>query len=542
MSFHGSAWWIFVMAAAVLASCQGEPPGDTSPGPLTPTLPGTLEPSPPLPGPTPLDTPSPTPWPTGCGVPYNGSEPDVLRQDRLEIVQDFPSAYLDESRDIRVYLPASYGNDPATPYPVLYMQDGQNLFDAATAAFGVEWEVDENVDALVTQGRMDEIIVVGIDNTSDRTAEYTPTVDPLYGGGDGDLYARFIIDELKPYIDTHYLTACGTTNTAIMGSSLGGLISCHIGWNYSDVFGMAGCVSPSFWWDDEAFLEAISDPGTEVPVARFWIDIGTGEGDDADGDGLADPVWEARRVRDRMIALGLAFESSVGYQEVQGGVHDESAWAARVANPLLFFFSTDRSPGISGLDLVTYGDQVGLSGTNTLHLEVNEACSNGLEMTVPNPLAGLLVADTGVATVSPDGVVTGVSEGTTTVSAGYRGLTAQASIDVVESLSETVDITFLVTVPEDTPDEDTIYVAGDLGSAFGGYWNPAGRALEPLDTTLWTTTFSAPRGTTFSFKFTRGSWATVEKAADGSEMANRVADAAGTETLEYTVARWADIP
>ncbi len=520
----------------VITACPGDD-GDDVTHPST-----SLEPSPSGSNPTPTEAPSPAPALEGCGVPYTGPEPVVEQDGRFEIIQDFPSAYLDQDRDIRVYLPQSYGNDPGTPYPVLYMHDGQNLFDAATAAFGVEWQIDENVDTLVDQDAMNEIIVVGIDNTSDRTDEYTPTTDPVYGGGDGDLYARFIIDELKPYIDSHYLTACGPEYTAVMGSSLGGLISCYMGWNYSDTFGMAGCVSPSFWWDDEDFLQAISDPAADVPACRFWIDIGTGEGDDEDGDGLADPVLQARSVCDEMIARGLAFETSVGYLEVEGGVHDEASWAARVANPLLFFFGTDRFPDISSLDLVTYGDQVGLTGTTNLHLEVNDTYTNDLEMTVPNALAGLEVADTEVATVSADGVITGIAPGTTTISATYRGLSDQATIQVVDSLSETVTITFLVTVPENTPEGDTIYVAGDLTDAFGGYWDPAGRALDQADTYLWTTTFDAPRGTTFSFKFTRGSWDTVEKNADGSEMANRTADADADSTLEYVVARWADVP
>ncbi len=527
-----------LLSLGMLMACSGGSGEGTGTG-ETPEA--TSEPSPGS-SPEPTATPGPGAALEGCGVPYTGPEPTVLKDGRFEIIQDFPSSYLDQPRDIRVYLPQSYGNDPGSPYPVLYMHDGQNVFDASTAAFGVEWQVDENVDALVQDGTMNEIIVVGIDNTSDRTDEYTPTVDPIHGGGDGDLYARFIIDELKPYIDSHYLTACGPSYTAVMGSSLGGLISCYIGWNYADVFGMAGCVSPSFWWDDTYFLDFLQEPGISVPACRFWIDIGTGEGDDEDGDGLADPVSQARRVRDQMMALGLAFESSVGYLEVEGAVHDEASWAARVANPLLFFFGTDPSPQITTLDLNTYGDQVGLTGTTNLHLEVNDAYTNGLAMTVPNQLASLEVQDTGVATVSPDGVITGVAEGTTTISGSYRGLTAEASFQVVESLSDTVDLTFMVTVPENTPEDDTVYVAGDLTDAFGGYWNPAGRALEQADTYLWTTTFSAPRGTTFSFKFTRGSWDTVEKNADGSEMANRTASADTDTTFSYTVARWADLP
>ncbi len=530
---------ILILSAAACTndenpSTETPPPDSSSPPPSS-----TPEPSPP---PVPTPTPVPLPRPAGCGIPYDGPEPVVVSQGRLQIVEAFPSSYLDQRRNIRIYLPAGYGSDPALVYPVLYMHDGQNLFDASTAAFGVEWEIDEHVDTLVEQGRLNEIIVVGIDNTSNRTAEYTPTTDPVYGGGDGDLYARFIIDELKPYVDTHYLTACDPTQTAVMGSSLGGLISCYIGWTYPDVFGLAGCVSPSFWWDDQSFLETISTPEATPPPAAFWIDIGTGEGEDSDGDGLADPVQQARRVRDQFITLGLPFASSVGYLEVQGAVHDEASWAARVANPLLFFFGTDSEPALEGIGLALYGTEVGLSGTTSLHLQVPAHHANTLEMSVPNQLADLQVSDTQVADVTPEGVVTGVSVGTTTLTASYQGFSAEAPFSVVESLSETVQITFRVTVPEETPEDDIVYVAGDLEDAFGGYWNPAGRALERLDTNRWTTTFEAPRGVTFSFKFTRGSWATVEKDAQGGEIANRVADADANQTLEFTVARWADIP
>ena len=127
-------------------------------------------------------------------------------------------------RDLILYLPPSYSANPDKRYPVLYMHDGQNLFDRATSFGGVEWQVDETFNKLIGEGRVQEAIVVGINNTSGRIDEYTPTQDPGYGGGDGDSYLDFIEQDVKPYIDANYRTQVGPRTTMMLGSSLGGLI------------------------------------------------------------------------------------------------------------------------------------------------------------------------------------------------------------------------------------------------------------------------------------------------------------------------------
>ena len=191
---------------------------------------------------------------------------------KVGILKDVASPQLDNKRALRVYLPPSYAENPAKRYPVLYMHDGQNLFDAKTAAYGVEWRIDETVNQLVALGKMDEVIVVGIDNTPDRIPEYTPCCDPKYGGGKLDRYERFVVDTVKPLVDRSYRTLPGKDNTAIMGSSLGGLASVLIARRNPDIFSKAGGVSSSFWWNGRMAIDKL--PPQRLPV-KFYLDAGT---------------------------------------------------------------------------------------------------------------------------------------------------------------------------------------------------------------------------------------------------------------------------
>ena len=150
---------------------------------------------------------APTSWPPAARVdiyPFFGAP-----FGKVSIIPGFESPQLKNSRSLRIYLPPSYQENAAKRYPVLYMHDGQNLFDAKTAAYGVEWGIDETINRLVATGVMDEVIVVGIDNTPDRIPEYTPCCDPKYGGGKLDAYEAFIVDTVKPYIDKTLRTLPG---------------------------------------------------------------------------------------------------------------------------------------------------------------------------------------------------------------------------------------------------------------------------------------------------------------------------------------------
>lgn len=243
---------------------------------------------------------------------------------KVTIVPDFASPQLNNKRALRIYLPPSYRENAAKRYPVLYMHDGQNLFDAKTASFGVEWGVDEAVNRLVATGVMDEVIVVGIDNTPDRITEYTPCCDPKYGGGKLNAYDAFIVETVKPYVDRTYRTLPGKETTAIMGSSLGGIASVLIAQRHPDIFSKAGGVSSSFWWNNGALLANVPD---RVPV-KFYLDAGTRD------DGLDDTT----KMHDAMLAKGYRETDDLMFYKAEGARHNEASWAARVDKPLTWFF------------------------------------------------------------------------------------------------------------------------------------------------------------------------------------------------------------
>lgn len=245
-------------------------------------------------------------------------------QGTLQTISGFYSQRLQNQRNLYVYLPPSYFENPAKRYPVLYMHDGRNLFDPARAFGGVAWEVDATIDQLVGQGRMREVIVVGIDNTSARMSEYTPVPDPDYGGGNGEAYLDFIELELMPYIDASYRTLTGPENTLIGGSSLGGLISFWAGWTRSDVFSTAICMSSSFWWDDRfAIDEVTGHAGPKVP-GRFYIDAG----------GVNDGAANTASMRDALEDQGYQHGVDLFHWFEPAGAHDEASWAARFHIPM----------------------------------------------------------------------------------------------------------------------------------------------------------------------------------------------------------------
>lgn len=188
---------------------------------------------------------------------------------------DFFIPQLNRTRRIWVYLPPDYQTSQKE-YPVLYMHDGQNCFNAATS-FSGEWEVDESLNELFDQGDYG-CIVVAIDNGGQyRTDEYTPFNNPDYGGGQGDLYLEFIIDNLKPVIDATFRTLPEREYTGIMGSSLGGLISHHAIIEYQETFSKGGLFSPSYWFTKTETFAHVENTPKEYPLKGYMV-IGSQEG------------------------------------------------------------------------------------------------------------------------------------------------------------------------------------------------------------------------------------------------------------------------
>lgn len=243
---------------------------------------------------------------------------------------DFHSRYLERDRTVVVYLPPNYDHATADRHPVLYLHDGQNVFDQATA-FGDEWHVDETAQELILAGRIEPIIVVGIYNSGDhRIDEYTPTIAGKDGkGGGADDYGRMLVEDLKPFIDETYKTFPGAANTAMGGSSLGGLLTMHLGLKYPTAFGKLAVLSPSVWWDNRVILKEVEAIPGKLPE-RIWLDAGVREGERT----LAD----ARSLRDALIKKGWTLGEDLSYLEAADGEHNERSWGARVAPMLEFLF------------------------------------------------------------------------------------------------------------------------------------------------------------------------------------------------------------
>lgn len=181
---------------------------------------------------------------------------------------DFYIPQLNRDRKIWLYLPPDYATSNKN-YPVLYVHDGQNAYDLATSAFG-EWEIDESLNTMFENG--DEgVIVVGIENGGvNRLNEYSPWVNPNYGGGEGDEYMEFIVETLKPHIDENYRTLSNRDNTGLLGSSMGGLISMYGAIEYQEIFSKAGVFSPSFWFTDECYAH-VSNTGKEADMRIYLL-------------------------------------------------------------------------------------------------------------------------------------------------------------------------------------------------------------------------------------------------------------------------------
>ena len=268
------------------------------------------------------------------------------RTGRIERLGVVPSRFV-APRAVQVWLPPSYAGDPKRRYPVLYLHDGQNVFDDEAA--GAEWQADETAQRLAQAHRIDAPIIVAIDSGADRFEEYTPTRvtvgadrsgtgrDESKGGG-APAYARFLIEELKPLIDRRYRTRPDAASTTVGGSSLGGLVSLWMAVHHPRTFGAALVVSPSVWWDDEFARRDVLALAPRGARPRVWLDIGAGEG--------AEAVPAVRRLRDALLDRGWT-AATLSYREDPDGSHDEASWASRFEGMLLFVYARPPRPQAS---------------------------------------------------------------------------------------------------------------------------------------------------------------------------------------------------
>jgi len=242
----------------------------------------------------------------------------------LRVMRDVLSPQLRNYRDLLVALPPGY-SETGTAHPVIYMQDGQNLFDPATSYAG-DWGLADALQESDAGGTAP--ILVGIPNSGRRRRyEYGPFRDIIHGGGGGDRYLAFVAETVKPLVDASFRTRPERPHTVIAGSSLGGLISLYGLYRYADVFGGAGVLSPALWFADGAILRFVGELA-DLSVGRIHLDVGTEEG--------ADALHDVRRLRASLIAAGHVEGRDLSYIEEEGGEHDEEAWGRRFREAIPF--------------------------------------------------------------------------------------------------------------------------------------------------------------------------------------------------------------
>ncbi|MDQ6861763.1 MAG: alpha/beta hydrolase-fold protein [Verrucomicrobiota bacterium] len=252
-------------------------------------------------------------------------------------------------RTVRVYLPRGYTQNTARRYPVLYLHDGQNVFDPG-GPFG-SWSADASATREIGQGRMREAILVGIDNTSARIPEYMPPTDTYQGvQGRGDAYASFVVNNVRPYVDFTYRTLNDPKNTVIAGSSLGGLISLYFGREFS-TFGKIGVLSPAYWIAPNYISQVVN--GAKKPL-RVYEDFGTAE--------PADDWDNALEMYDVHLAQGYAANADVTFVAGCGQAHNEAAWKDRFPGMLHYLLPAQEEP--NGLAATEFLPRVEISALN----------------------------------------------------------------------------------------------------------------------------------------------------------------------------------
>lgn len=272
-----------------------------------------------------------------------------MKSGTVRVIENFPMKRLKRLRSLRIYLPPDYERNNSR-YPVLYMQDGQNLFDEAVSAYGKAWEVQQTLDDLYNEGKTKGIIVVGIDNDPGlRFLEYSPWYNnsieeamPHVGltklpGGGGFEYLEYIVNELKPYIDKNYRTLKGREYTAIGGSSMGAFISLAAGVRYQEVFSKVAALSSASFFAEKQLKSLIESTGKKLPM-KIYMDVGTKETSNPEVSDFPQIYMKSNEeIFNSFKKIGLK-DDEIKFNIIEGAIHNEREWAKRFPQVIEWLF------------------------------------------------------------------------------------------------------------------------------------------------------------------------------------------------------------
>jgi len=440
-------------------------------------------------------------------------EVTMERASKVITIENFHSEILENSRKLFIYLPPGYESNSYQKYPVLYMHAGQRLFEPVIKN-DESWNVHKTTDMLIYEGKIQEIIIVGIAHKRIiENNEFCHFISPdKHIECSGLLYEKFIINEVKPYIDEHFRTLTNAENTALIGSSAGGLSTYNIGFRNPEVFGKIGMLSP--------FFVKVEDDHSELKLyemyegkkdLKIWMDIGSAEGFFL--------VKHVRDIAETLLKNGYKYREDLIFYQDPNGAHFEKDWGERMHLPLIYFFGD-----VGNIVNVTLDgrDVVGLTG---MKVKINPIVTydSGFEMSV---LDGVFVVDNpDVLEVMGDGTIIPKKIGeaeVTFVTQGVKGIPKKYK--VIETLSEFVDVSVTVEVPENTPVGERIYMS-------------VGMILDRIEKNRFAGNFKVPRDLACRFKFSRG-FRLFEVDKLGKPIPNRKFKATKDLQLNYTVENW----
>lgn len=432
----------------------------------------------------------------------------------IKIIDNFHSQILNNQRKIRIYLPPSYSYQKDKFYPVLYVHDGQNLFEAAESYSGESWNLHQTADYLIREKMIEEIIIVGVDNMgSERLSEYAHQ-NGFYKGekvkARGPKYEKFFIQELMPFVEEELRIKKGSENTALMGSSMGGLVTFNIGLKRPELFSKLAVLSPSLWWGNSSALDKLKSYDYQGLNSKIWLDTG-----DAEGKFMSfseQIIAELRKIKNK-------FGLDLIYYQAADAVHTESAWAARVHSPLLYFFG--KIGEIKKIDLIGR-NKIAVKGPK---VRINPVITydSSFKMSALEGEFKSLSPD--ILKTNRNGTLFPQKKGAAKIEFNFSGHKAVKEIKVIERLSSQVKVKIYLQYKGQN-NIDELYLAVN---------DPQEVKMRHLDNSYYSASLNLKRDEVLNFKFTLGSWHNVEKDNKGRDVESHFIKADEDKTLYFEV-------